>query len=332
MTPQSLYQDYAPSPTFENIAILLIALFLLSNIKILPGVWHYRLFKALFTQFILHASSPTATSRTHENTPPSLFRPLVTASHVPLAECDYNLHKSNSTFFTDLDINRTQLLARLFKSVLGKRRPRSRRHGTEGKTTEGNTGSGKVGLALGSVMCTFRRQIRPFQRYDICSRVLTWDDKWLYVVSHFVEKGAIHVTPAFGPGEESVVAADAAAAAAADGDKERARVHVPETAIYSSAIARYVFKEGRITVAPSVVLEEAGFLPSSANSEEETEGTRAEVEGDVRVLERSTCTQVEEERRKGEKFARALAMLGDLPEAFGGESIPPLGRFGDLFW
>lgn len=48
--------------------------------------------------------------------PSALFDFLIYRSHTPLWETDYNLHKSNSTYFTDVDIARTHLVAALFRN------------------------------------------------------------------------------------------------------------------------------------------------------------------------------------------------------------------------
>ncbi len=36
----------------------------------------------------------------------------------------------------------------------------------------------------------FRRSVLPFERFDVRSRVLGWDEKWIYV-EHIVEKGGV---------------------------------------------------------------------------------------------------------------------------------------------
>jgi hypothetical protein len=43
-----------------------------------------------------------------------LLLPAITSSRSPLTECDINLHKSNSTYFSDLDISRSNLVMLLF--------------------------------------------------------------------------------------------------------------------------------------------------------------------------------------------------------------------------
>jgi hypothetical protein len=78
------------------------------------------------------------------------------------------------------------------------------------------------------VTALFRREIKPFEKYEIVSRLLCWDAKWIWMVSHFVslEKPK-------------------------DGKRK----------IFASTISKYVLKQGRITVSPEDVLRESGLLP-----------------------------------------------------------------------
>lgn len=86
-------------------------------------------------------------------------------------------------------------------------------------------------VALAGVVALFRREIKPFEKYEMRSRVLGWDGKWIWVVSHFVKCG--------GNGKEL------------DMSKR----------IYASCLSKYVCKEGRKTVPPEQVLTESGLLP-----------------------------------------------------------------------
>ena len=126
------------------------------------------------------------------------------------------MHKSNSTYFSDLDINRTHLIAHMIKRSLQLRRKRGER---------------PMYVALAGVVALFRREIKPFERYEMRSRVLTWDAKWIWVVSHFVKCGM--------NGKELDI----------------------NKRIYASCLSKYVCKEGRKTVPPEQVLSESGLLP-----------------------------------------------------------------------
>jgi len=41
---------------------------------------------------------------------------------------------------------------------------------------------------VGSVVVRYRREIRPFEKFELHSRILGWDDKWFYF-EHRFEKG-----------------------------------------------------------------------------------------------------------------------------------------------
>jgi len=93
------------------------------------------------------------------------------------------LLETNSSYFSDIDIARTHLVCTLFSVGI--------EHMRGG--TAAITGSKKpiFGLALGAVSCSFRRELKPYESYELWSRVLTWDEKWIYIVTHFVRKGAV---------------------------------------------------------------------------------------------------------------------------------------------
>ena len=61
---------------------------------------------------------------------------------------------------------------------------------------------GKPGIMLGAVHCSFRREIPPYAGYEMWSRMLAWDRKWIYIVTHFVPEGVAKPTewldPRFG--------------------------------------------------------------------------------------------------------------------------------------
>ena len=217
------------------LAILGFALFLLLNAKVLPGAWHIRVLDGIRAQ----TNAPTTPKPNPDGKEEKhLFKYLVTTTRAALLECDYNGHKSNSTYFSDLDINRTQLLAMLFKNVL------SASHYDRAKRAR------HLNIALGSTCCFFRREIRPFQKYEIWSRVLSWDEKWVYVISYFVSSNYTMGQNGVMPGEESILA---------------------------SGIARYVFKDGRKTVRPVEALTDSGVLPLQTDeSWSDYEAQRAE--------------------------------------------------------
>lgn len=182
--------------------------------------------------------------------PPCLFAPAITASRSPCLECDYNIHKSNSTYFTDLDMSRGNLGMLLFSKLLGISR-----------------GSDPFWMVLSGVQCVWKKEIKPYQPYEIWSRVLTWDTKWIYIVSHFVPSGKFVPSRCLlKPGTE--VRSDKKERATGEYGKE----------IYASCVARYVFKSGRRTIPPEAVIQKCDLLPSRANTSQDDNMSMGEIE------------------------------------------------------
>lgn len=117
---------------------------------------------------------PTIDSSAVEDKCKLLFAPHTSTSHAPLYEIDYNMHKSNSTYLSDLDVGRSRLLLSLL-------RPGLTRLTKEHKKT--------CNIVLGGVSLNFRKAIPPLASYRMVSRVLCWDRKWLYIATEFREPG-----------------------------------------------------------------------------------------------------------------------------------------------
>ncbi|TGZ76190.1 hypothetical protein EX30DRAFT_345102 [Ascodesmis nigricans] len=254
----------------------------LINIKNVPLTWHFRFYRSLITNMYF--------SRHRYPSPTHLFTPHITASRSPLYESDLNGHKSNSTYFSDLDIARTHLVAHLTKRSFQLRKQR---------------GDPLMYVALGGVCALFRREIKPFARYELHSRVLGWDGKWLFVVSHFV-------TPGWKKDDGN------------GGHK-----------VFASCLSKYVFKSGRQTVPPEVVFQESGLIPErpvgsvvtprpgspEAGEEGLVEGRTAEAQverlvpggvGEKGVEGYWSWERVEEERKRGLEVARGILELDAL--------------------
>jgi hypothetical protein len=249
--------------------------------------------------------------------PSALFKPIITPSHTPIAETDYNFHKSNSTYFTDLDITRTHLVTALLRQGIkgvgnrpdekgntsfsfrntsraaGHKRGKSGAGLMNGGTALGNAmgasgkedGAGKRAMteeewfaaatepgalliALGAVSCQFHREIAPYARYEVWTRLLTWDRKWLYIVSHFVEADTfVPGSYTLQPGKHIRIPKGGKRTGPGDGKggrwedlNERERMGLKRK-IFASSIAKYVVKKGRLTVPPEMVLERSQMLP-----------------------------------------------------------------------
>ena len=224
-----------------------------------------------------HLRAPRSSSRSRitpaDIGPRALFQPIIISTHTPLLECDINAHKSNSTFFSDLDISRTHLLSCLLQRGMMKARE------TEGVS------HWAFKFILGSVCSVFRREIKPYERFEIWSRVLSWDRKWLYVISHLVQKDGArpkeYLLQPEGPRRwrwllllTDPISSWRRSRSHQKPKQERAQVIVDgpnagpapaastaHPAIYASAISKYVVKRGRRTIPPEQVLENAGLLP-----------------------------------------------------------------------
>ncbi|KAL2828436.1 hypothetical protein BDW59DRAFT_170938 [Aspergillus cavernicola] len=240
----------SPLISWRTLAFLLALL----NLKTLPLVWHVRLFRHFLTNIRWRPDYPffpkpkaLPTSSTKPSTHP-VFTPYSITTRTPLLETDYNLHKSNSTYFTDLDVSRTALVTRLYSPGVG---IISKELDAELAATAKNEGKKappprkSIYIALGAVYCSFKREIKPYELFEVESRVLGWDQKWMYILSFFLRP-------------------------AAAGGKGGGRV------LYATAVSKYVVKKGRLTVAPERVLRRSGFLPerpeggsTSADSEAE---------------------------------------------------------------
>ncbi|GKZ25800.1 thioesterase super member 6 [Aspergillus brasiliensis] len=204
------------------------------NLKNLPFMWHFRFFGALAVGYLTRRRSRYALQQHH------VILPAVVKSRSPATEGDFNIHKSNSTYITDLDVSRAHLSGLLF-----------------GPFFLQNTFSMRCNLIVSAIACTFHREIKPFQPYEICTRVASWDDKWIYMVTHFVDNSTV------GPRRYVVQQADATMESK-PGGPARHKTEQTKT-VFASAVTRMVFKRGRLTVPPDRALEICGLL-STADS------------------------------------------------------------------
>ncbi|KAK6227622.1 capsule polysaccharide biosynthesis protein [Colletotrichum tabaci] len=245
------------------------------NVKRFPLVWHLRVFRSIWWPRKGHFG----------NKPGAVFRPVVTPSRVALLESDYNLHKSNSTYFSDLDVGRTDLLAAL--------RAEAARGGLYKEYKNG------VMVLLAGTSCIFKKEIKPGAAFDMHSRILTWDKKWLYVVTHFVEKsskGAESSSYSYQPWKKP-----------GDGKTTASKSPV----VFATAISKCVVKAGRLTVPPEKFLQAAGVLATAAHDHSDDEPSGADGNpgdgSDPSGDEGWTWARVEEERLRALSMADGFA-------------------------
>ncbi|KAL2865406.1 uncharacterized protein BJX67DRAFT_373262 [Aspergillus lucknowensis] len=239
--------------SWRTLALLLAIL----NLKNLPFVWHIRVFRQLFINLRFRPNAPffpkgkALTTSSGKPTHP-VFVPMTITSRTPLLETDYNLHKSNSTYFTDLDVSRTALVTRIYSPGVGLLSKELDAELAAAARKEGKPIPARksIYVALGSVFCNFKREIKPYALFEVESRVLGWDQKWMYIISFFLAPQSRE-------------------------DKSGKRV------LYASAISKYVVKKGRLTIAPERALRKSGFLPERPEGDAAGAGagtTAAEVE------------------------------------------------------
>ncbi|KHN96540.1 capsule polysaccharide biosynthesis protein [Metarhizium album ARSEF 1941] len=292
---------------------ILLLLFVVLNWKNMPLAWTYRVFYAIVYHNILRKSP--------DLTPRALFKPLVSETRAPLLEIDYNLHKSNSTYFTDMDVSRSHLVSYLTRRAMRSLALNSRT-GLVLDPQTGRPARGAMGVMLGSVSCSFKREIGAYRPYELWSRVLAWDRKWLYMVTHFVPRGAAKPTewldPRFG-GAGTRGGADAPAGR--------------DAGIHASAVARYVFKLGRLSVHPAVVLAESGLLPPRPGGWTSGENQVGDEAADVGHVDLAVdgdwdWARVEAQRRRGIEVARHFARLDECHDLFDGGAHGALAKIG----
>jgi acyl-CoA thioesterase FadM len=82
-------------------------------------------------------------------------------------DLDLNIHVNSGRYMSFMDVGRVDLVVRM---------------GVVRKALERNWRP-----IVGGCMITYRRSLLPFERFIIRSRILGWDEKWLYF-THVVEK------------------------------------------------------------------------------------------------------------------------------------------------
>lgn len=86
-------------------------------------------------------------------------------------DCDLNLHMNNGRYLTFMDLGRVHLTAQsgLLREALRRRwMP-----------------------VLAAADITFIRSLKPFQRFELVTRLLTWDEKYIYLEQGFESGGKL---------------------------------------------------------------------------------------------------------------------------------------------
>ncbi|KAK8085896.1 hypothetical protein PG997_007167 [Apiospora hydei] len=271
------------------------AAFLVINWKSLPFAWSVRMWYCMIIHLFVR--------NYHTHTPDKLFHPVICESHTSLGEIDYRLHKSNSTYLSDFDVARSHLVSHLVARS-GHLLARNAKHRLVMDPSDPTKPArGCFGIGIGAVHCAFKREIKPYQKYEMWSRILSWDRKWLYIVTHFVKKGAVlpHSWDAQSFGRTR---------------NNPGSPQVWEKKIYATAVTAYVFKLGRLKVHPAVMLGASGLLPE-----------RPGAGGGANKLAEWTWERTEAERQRGYEYALHFAAMNGLHGWFDGGEDGALGRF-----
>ncbi|KAL2269204.1 hypothetical protein VTJ83DRAFT_4050 [Remersonia thermophila] len=296
---------------------ILLLFFLILNWKSLPLAWTVRVFHSIAYHIVIRRRKPLPER--------ALFHYAITTSRTSLLETDYNIHKSNSTYFSDLDVSRSHLATHLLATgmhIIGDNAKYQRVRDKEGKLIKGS-----FGIGLGAVFCSFRREIAPLQKYEMWTRILAWDRKWMYFVTHFVEKGKVRPTRwdgrRMGPTRNKFVQVGGSGEAQeADFSKH----------VIATAVSKYVFKLGRFTVHPALMIDASGLLPERPGGVDAwmggESGTGAPVDlGELDEDGPWDWRRVEAERRKGLQYAEHFAALDGTNSLFDGGEDGAVGKF-----
>lgn len=210
-------------------------------------------------------------------------------------------HKSNSTYLSDLDVARSYHLCSLFRA-------RSKPGLTIINPQKRKESSAKPFYpVVGAVSCTFRKPIWPMQEYDIVTRVLSWDGKWMYLISHFVKKDAFK--PRYFSDQPTRNKANITPDTH-DNDgllPRKGNCRDSDSAILAMSVTKIVFKEARNTIPPVNFLRDCAYL----SFESENAQTFCTETQDKGFLKKTAAEQVEERRLKGLRVAEKLNVLDE---------------------
>lgn len=89
-------------------------------------------------------------------------------------DLDFNLHMTNSRYMALMDLGRTDLMLRagLWRGMW----------------------NGRLQVVLAGSALRFRRPLAPFARFTLASRLLGWDERWLYVEQVFTGPEGVSCT------------------------------------------------------------------------------------------------------------------------------------------
>lgn len=178
-----------------------------------------------------------------------------------------------------------------------------------------------MGIMLGAVECSFKKEISPYKGFEMWSRVLCWDRKWIYIVTHFLPKNAAR--PKEWLDSRFATTRKRGPADAAGGWEKK---------ILATAVSKYVFKLGRFTIHPAIILKDAGLLPERPGGWQSGEEQLGDQSVDLWDIDLSRdgewdWRRVEAQRRKGMEVASHFHALDDVLDLFDGGNHGAIGKF-----
>ena len=86
-------------------------------------------------------------------------------------DCDVHLHMNNSRYLAFMDLGRLHLVAQMgLLGIILRRR---------------------WGPALGAAEINFIRPLTPFRKFELVTRLVTWDEKYAYMEQRFESRGVL---------------------------------------------------------------------------------------------------------------------------------------------
>lgn len=205
---------------------ILALLFALSSYKSLPLAYYVRFYGTIMKTLIFpkhryrRLKKNTFGISTEQQGQLAIFTSIASDDYVSPLEYDMFLHKSNSSYFIDLDIARTKLLCLVLQTGFYSYMD------NDYKDYKRRLVFHVPYTPVAEVECLFKKELKLFEKYQVVSRIGAWDDKWVYVISKFVK--------------------------------------TKDKRIVAIAITRYVFKLGRVTIPPEVMIKRSGLLTEAA--------------------------------------------------------------------
>lgn len=167
---------------------LVLALLAVLSYKTIPFAYTFKFYSCALRYLVLQrgyynkiGKKNTFGITLEKKGPLALYNPVSYTTYVSPLEYDMFLHKSNSTYYADLDFARMKMMCVIFQK--GMFSYMLNEYNDFPKPSVFNAPF----IPVARVDCTFKKELTLFETYDIVSRVGAWDDKWLYVISKFVK-------------------------------------------------------------------------------------------------------------------------------------------------